>query len=309
MTTRPITAFADHELRNSPAEPHHHLVQAHVLGVAEIAPHLRRIELTSPDFHDWTLTGPDEFFGLVMPPEHLNTTSAFFPLLENLPRQERANLRSTLNTIAEDQRPALRWYTVRHLDTQRGTMAFDIATHGVTQESLVKSANSTDADTHADIGPGLRWALHAQPGDPVGIFSARGLWDRRWDRQLVVADASSVPSALAIAEFMSDLHPGQLQSIRFVITVESEADMEASTVEWLRTHAEHVKVLYRPIAEQADAALTYLQSESHAKPDYVWVSGEGNLCKDIRRLAIKEWGLETDAIFWCPYWYIGRPPP
>lgn len=79
MTTRPITAFADHELRNSPAEPHHHLVQAHVLGVAEIAPHLRRIELTSPDFHDWTMTGPDEFFGLVMPPEHLNTTSAFSP--------------------------------------------------------------------------------------------------------------------------------------------------------------------------------------------------------------------------------------
>ncbi|BDV26366.1 siderophore-interacting protein [Corynebacterium ulcerans] len=309
MTTRPLTAFADHELRNSPAEPDHHLVQARVVGVTEIAPHLRRIELSSPDFHEWTLTGPDEFFGLVMPPEHLNTTSAFFPLLENLPRQERANLRSTLNAINEDERPALRWYTVRHLDAQRGIMTFDIATHGVTQESLVKSVSSADAHTHADIGPGLRWALCAQPGDPVGIFSARGLWDRRWDRQLVVADASSVPSALAIAEFMSDLHPGQLHSIRFVITAESEADVETAAVEWLCTHAEHVEVLYRPITEQADAVLRYLQSDSRDKPDYVWVSGEGNLCKDIRRLAIKEWGLETDAIFWCPYWYIGRPRP
>nr|WP_252860342.1 siderophore-interacting protein [Corynebacterium ulcerans] len=156
MTTRPLTAFADHELRNSPAEPDHHLVQARVVGVTEIAPHLRRIELSSPDFHEWTLTGPDEFFGLVMPPEHLNTTSAFFPLLENLPRQERANLRSTLNAINEDERPALRWYTVRHLDAQRGIMTFDIATHGVTQESLVKSVSSADAHTHADIGPGLR---------------------------------------------------------------------------------------------------------------------------------------------------------
>ena len=254
------------------------------------------------EIQHWQLTGPDEFFGLVMPPAHIAASPELFTRLVRHPRPEKANLRSALQAIPSSERPELRWYTVRHFDAQRGLLEFDVATHGVTRKTL-------DLCEPGTVGPGLRWALHASPGDLVGIFTARALWHRRWDRQLLVADASSLPSVFAIADFLRALHPDALQSIRMVATVENDRDVEHEALEQLRAHAGHVDVLHAPIPRQALTVIEHLQQHDDQIPDYVWVAGEGELCKSVRGLAVKDWGLESEAVYWCPYWYKGRPRP
>nr|MDK8673292.1 siderophore-interacting protein [Corynebacterium sp. MSK189]MDK8673734.1 siderophore-interacting protein [Corynebacterium sp. MSK189] len=38
-------------------------------------------------------------------------------------------------------------------------------------------------------------------------------------------------------------------------------------------------------------------------------SGEGDLAKKVRGLAVKDWGLSSDDVTWVPYWFYGRARP
>ena len=301
MSTCPSSAFADPVLDQPPAEAEHHLFHAHVLKLEHIGQNLLRITLGSPEFRSWSLTGPDEFFGLVMPAPRTNSPAEHTAALERLPRPEGANLRAVLNHLPEDLRPRLRWYTVRHFDAGAATLTFDVATHGA------------ESPNEPHLGPGLRWALQAQPGDAVGVFSVHGLWNRRWQRQILIADASSLPSVFSIADYLSEFHPQQLATTHVVAVAEGAEDIEASAWRDLSDTVASATLLTEPICNQAAAAGDFVRATFAPtpanRPDYMWVAGEGGLCKRMRALALREWGLDPAAILWCPYWYIGRPRP
>ncbi|MFC3184449.1 SIP domain-containing protein [Pseudoglutamicibacter albus] len=75
-----------------------------------------------------------------------------------------------------------------------------------------------------------------------------------------------------------------------------------------------LKVILRPTTEFSGATLSHLRQLDEAKhpatrASYVWVAGEGDLCKDVRRHVIDSWGLKSDSVQWCPYWFIGRARP
>ena len=71
MTTLPASAVNDTDLRTHPNRDlsgSGRLVRVTVSATDEVAPNLRRLTLRGPGLASLTLTGPDEYFGLLMPP-------------------------------------------------------------------------------------------------------------------------------------------------------------------------------------------------------------------------------------------------
>ncbi|NKE60016.1 hypothetical protein FXN61_25740 [Lentzea sp. PSKA42] len=72
-------------------------------AVTELSEHMRRITFHAPELASFAVTGPDEYFGLLM------ATGRELVM----PPDDRINVRSSLRAMPEDERPDLRWYTVR----------------------------------------------------------------------------------------------------------------------------------------------------------------------------------------------------
>ncbi|ATH97474.1 MULTISPECIES: siderophore-interacting protein [Actinomycetes] len=249
--------------------------------------------------------GPDEFFGLLMPPPNQPFSSpedfAATPI-------EGLNIRAAVAAMPPEVRPNLRWYTVRHLDKARGLLAFDVATHGVSAE-----------DVHSTSGPGLSWCLSAQPGDPAGLWTCQGLWHREHRTQLLVADPTSLPSMRAILEYLATLYPEQLASTHVIAVTSTDSDSEPHLEDW-RNRLSSLTRISAPSDGYAQAIAEHLanidvessrnrQHKPHPDVDYVWVAGEGDFCKVVRSHAIKTWQLNKDNILWCPYWFVGKARP
>lgn len=288
-------AFADHQLVLAPSEPNHRIVRATVRSVSAPAENLRRIIVESPEFIGFQLTGPDEFFGLFMPP---HPGSAL-----HLPeRASGANIRATIADMPESIRPSLRWYTIRTIDSERGRMAFDVVTHGVVNPE----------DEHN--GPGLSWVLSARIGDEVGIWTCQGLWHRGQASQTLIADPSAVPSARAILEYTEAFAPEQLHEMHLIVVAESYRDLEPFLIADWEDKIASLELLFGPAAEFSVTTTSFLQqldcfNHPATRSQYVWVAGEGRLCKEVRRHAINNWGLPSDCVQWCPYWFLGKARP
>ncbi|WKD61953.1 Iron import ATP-binding/permease protein IrtA [Corynebacterium ciconiae DSM 44920] len=258
------------------------IITAEVASREWIAPRLLRITLAAEEFHHFRLTGPDEYFGLFMPPPGTN--------YEPLEPYNGGNIRQHTCYLPEEQRPALRWYTVRKLDPTAGTITVDIATHGV-----------TDPNTEG-IGPGLRWALSVQPGAAVGYFSAQGLWCHAHPEQLLIGDASSTPSILAILEFLEYTAPESLEHVSVLVLTEDPDDLEPGLVERWSAQLQSCRVQYGSSVEPTPLLEAY-------HPGYVWGCGEQSLSRAVKRHASEKWGLPAHNIRWSPYWIYGSPRP
>ena len=288
-------AFSDHQLLTAPAEPHHRIIRATVCGVSTPAENLHRIVIHSPELVGFQLSGPDEFFGLLMPP---NTHEDLHLPLYN----GDTNIRACVAAMPDDQRPNLRWYTVRSFDPERGLIAFDVATHGV------KNPNDEN------VGPGLAWTLEARAGDQVGIWPGRGLWHRAHNSQTLVADPSAVPSVRAILEYVHAFTPEQLCDMHLVVVAENHGDLEPSLVADWESKLGSLEVLFSATTDFCTAVMSHLQQLDRVEhpatqSKYVWVAGEGQLCKDVRHHVVHTWGLDSESVKWHPYWFLGRARP
>ncbi|MGQ5522681.1 siderophore-interacting protein [Chitinimonas sp. PSY-7] len=80
-----------------------------------------------------------------------------------------------------DQRPISRTYTVARYDAAAGELDVDFVMHG-------------------DDGPASRWAMHAQPGDAIGVAGPAGpdRHQRDADFYLLVGDPSSLAALSAV---------------------------------------------------------------------------------------------------------------
>lgn len=280
---------------------HRSVFPAEVTKVQAVAPHLLRFTLTAPEFCSLKLMSPDEYFGLFMTRQDQT--------FEHLPTACSGNIRQHTAFLPAKRRPDLRWYTVRHFDQNQRKLSFDIATHGVTLDDL-----RTPGGTAIDVGPGLRWALHTQPGDKVNFYPAQGLWYHQPYPQLLVGDASSAPSIRSILEFLRDYHPGSLHGTHVIMAAESEHDLEPGyQEEWLNSVAS-LRIVWTPITEQAYAVQNELvQARKNKHPlsqvRYMWACGEQQLARLCRHEAVKEWGLDSKYVTWSPYWIMGKPRP
>ncbi|MEV6239107.1 siderophore-interacting protein [Lentzea sp. NPDC051838] len=143
-----------------------------VTAVTDLSEHMRRITFHAPELASFSVTGPDEYFGLLM------ATGRELVM----PADDRINVRTSLRAMPEDVRPDLRWYTIRAHRPSVAEIDVDFVVHG-------------------DAGPGTRWARRAIAGDQAG-FRAGGSAYRPPSEGpvLLVADETALPALAAILE-------------------------------------------------------------------------------------------------------------
>lgn len=143
-----------------------------VAAVRDLSDRVRRITFSADGFRTFHLTGPDEYFALLMPRDGKL----------RLP-QERLNVRAAIAKLPEADQPEIRWYTIRAHRPDAGEIDVDIVLHG-------------------DAGPGSAWACRAEEGQVVGFRSGAAPYDpsRFASPRLFVADETAVPALAAILE-------------------------------------------------------------------------------------------------------------
>lgn len=261
----------------------HELIPVTLTANKRIRPRLHRLTFHAEAFRTYTLTGPDEFLGLVMPQAGQEFTP--FPV-------DGVNPRSAVAAIDEDKRPELRWYTIRAFHSEEATV-------------------DVDAITHGDSGPGSRWIRRAQAGDTAGFFTCNSLWRPTEAAQLLVADASALPALRHILAYQEDHNPAMLRTTEVLAVITSDDEVEPGLAARWEASVRSLRIIHTQLHQEADAVVAALRADyaSAPGPGYVWVSGEGELAKRVRGLAVKEWGLDTNDVTWVPYWFYGRARP
>lgn len=144
-----------------------------VSAVTDVAPHVRRVTFRAPEFAEYRVTGPDECFGLLMPPTGRPLT---------MPGADRVNVRTAIRALPAEDQPDLRWYTVRAHRPDAGEIDVDFVLHG-------------------DAGPGTRWATRAEVGRSAGFRAGNsGYRPPSTGTVLLAADETALPALCAILE-------------------------------------------------------------------------------------------------------------
>lgn len=253
----------------------------------------------------------------------------FFPDAEGQPSALpiTAQWLSIYKSVEPALRAPMRTYTIRHLRADQAEVDVDFVLHGET-------------------GPASRWALHAQPGDKVQIAAPNRAFvgdpgGYEWkpaqaDRVLLIADETALPAVAGILEDLAG-QPNPPQTEAF-LEVPSRADCIALAswpglrLEWLvrdATGSNHapagqlmVDAAQRaaiPVHEMADcgapptlkdinidAEILWEKAAPQSGAFYGWIAGESGAVMAIRRLLIKERGLDRRSLNLMGYWRQGK---
>src|SRR5690606_3291813 len=138
-----------------------------------ITPHYIRVYLTGekiPLFNNTTIGVNNK---ILIPPKGLN--EIHFPEIDQQTRQWKP--------MPDEIRPFIRTYTHRGIDLEKNEIWIDFVAHG-------------------EEGPASAWAIHAEPGDVLGVLMKDGKSEpyRRAENYLLVGDATAIPVLGAILE-------------------------------------------------------------------------------------------------------------
>lgn len=245
-----------------------------VVAVTDLGAGMRRVTFEAPELATFECCGPDEYFGLLMPRPGRGLV---------LPDPEPLNVRAAVADLPEDDRPDLRWYTIRAHDRLAGRIDVDIVTHG-------------------DSGCGSAWTVRAAPGDRAG-FRAGGALYRGHEvvgRQVLVADETAVPSVAAILESLGGPEAAASQGVEVHVEV---ADQEVLRAYDLGDARVHVRT-GAPGSAVVPALDTHL-ARGGAPVGYAWACGESDLAAGARRALVRH-GMDRRRISFCGYWKLGQ---
>lgn len=250
-----------------------------VTAVLDLNPAARRITFAAPELRDFTLAAPDEFFGLIFPLDGGELT---------MPDPERTNVRAAIADLPGEERPGLRWYTVRAHRPAAGEIDVDIITHG------------TD-------GPGSAWTLSAQVGDRVGFRSGGGLY-RGFEHdgaQLLVADETAVPALAAVLDERDRRGLGS-DRLRMHVEVPRLEVLDGMGLD-RRVAAGEIRVHDRGSAAPGSSVVAALEADPTATADldYAWLCGESGLATGVRRHLVKDLGMDKHRVLFSGYWKLG----
>lgn len=184
---------------------------------------------------------------------------------------------------APEHRPVGRRLTVRSWDAGSGLLTIDVVTHG-------------------DVGHAGRWAAQAVPGDRLQFLGPNGGYapDPEAGGHLMAGDESALP---AIAASLERVAPGQ--PVVAVVLVD-DADHE------LALHCPGALELHWVHRAGADPAARDLLCRVVAEldlppaPVQVFVHGEANEVRALRRHLLGERGIERERASISPYWRRGQ---
>lgn len=124
----------------------------------------------------------------------------------------------TLDSFQElpaEQRPTVRTYTVRNVDSERGEITIDFVVHG-------------------EQGVAAPWAAAVQPGEPAYLMGPSGAYapDPAADWHLLAGDEAALPAISAALEVMPDNAIGKV----FIEVAGPEDEVELSAPDGSRWH-------------------------------------------------------------------------
>lgn len=241
------------------------LVRATVAETFELAPNLRRITLTAPDFGRLSRNGADEYVALVLPhPGH--------PL--EMPDADIVNIRAAVRRLPVD----VRWYTIRRLE---GTeMDVDVVVHG-------------------DSGPGTAWARRVRPGDSVGVRFHGHCHYPHSGPQFYLADATSAPALRSILEGAS---PSELADTHVLLAAPAD-ELEPGAGLPRSDGSQPASVTIVEAANAVGDYLADAPF-APADLAYAWLCGESSMVTSCRKELVRR-GMPKDRILFSGYWRSG----
>jgi NADPH-dependent ferric siderophore reductase len=238
-----------------------------------LTPHLVRVHLGGPAF--------DQFVSAA-DPTRLGSTDKYVKLLfarPDLGLEPPYDLAALRETLAPEDMPVRRTYTVRSVDEATSTIAIDFVVHG-------------------DDGIAGPWADHAVAGDLLALSGPGGGFRPSTEpgvRHLFFGDDSAIP---AIAAALEELTPGAVGVA--LVEVDSDADELPIAV----PAGFELRWLHRAAGESLVDAVGGLAPPT-GEVD-VFAHGERESMKAVRAILQDGWGLERRALSLSAYWAQGR---
>jgi NADPH-dependent ferric siderophore reductase len=154
-----------------------------VVRSEQLTPHLIRVVLGGNGFDTFT---PNEFTDAYVKIVFVNNSVDVGALPQPLTID-------SFNELPVEQRPAVRTYTVRRVDTERREISIDFVVHG----------------EHGVAGP---WAASVTAGQPAYLMGPSGAYapDPAADWHLFAGDEAAVPAIAAALEALPDNAIGQV---------------------------------------------------------------------------------------------------
>ncbi len=173
----------------------------------------------------------------------------------------------------------MRTYTIRAVRPEAGEVDIDFVLH--------------------EGGVASGWAAEARPGDVVGVNDPTGLYsppaDLTW--QVLVADQTGLPAAARLLENTPD-------HVRTRVVLEAPAssavlplrEPSGSKVTWTYGGNGHGP------SRLADLVAAAVPPGTDLAGGYVWVAGETNALRSVRRYLRRDLGLPADRFKVVGYW-------
>ncbi|ESR23718.1 siderophore-interacting protein [Lutibaculum baratangense] len=240
-----------------------------VVSARDVTPRMRRVRLAGENLERFTHGGLH--VRLLLPPRR--DVAPVWPIL---------GADGDIAWPDEGERPAMRVYTIRHIDARAGLVDVDFVLH------------------EGDHMPGAAWAAEASPGDVVGMTGPGGSGVGEADWYLLAGDETALP---AIGRILEEMPAG-----RRVVALVDVAD--AAERQELRTRADlDLRWLERG---GRPAGTTDLLAEAvrgielpQGPRVFAWAACEFEAFKTIRGHFRKSLGLAREDHLAVAYWRRG----
>ncbi|NSL85958.1 siderophore-interacting protein [Chitinophaga solisilvae] len=238
-----------------------------------ITPHYIRMVLTGAEVPQFSNTTPGVNNKILIPP----------PGVKDICFPEWDPVSGRWTEQPEAVRPWIRTFTHRGIDTARREMYIDFAVHG-------------------DHSPASAWALHAQPGDKLGVMMRDGLTELypRADNYLLIGDATAIP---VLGVILEDLPPAA--KVVAVLEVPGPEDEQS-----FKTVARaDIRWVYNPHPQEGSRLSETVHGLSlpfdAGDTRFGYVAAEYTTVKTIRNYLRHELRWQRAELFAYAYWKAG----
>ena len=240
-----------------------------VTATERLTPNMLRITLAGSDLAGFVSAGYDDHVKLCFPGP--GEGSPVWPAVgpDAVPLAE--------GVVASPMRD----FTPRRYDADKGELLIDFAVH--------------------EAGPASDWATNAVPGSRLGVGGPRGSFvvADDFDWYLLIGDETALP---AIGRRLEELRTGPRAIVIGAVTGAAEEQSFTSCADL------DVRWLHRPLAAASDTAPWLAALSALTLPDgdgYVWIAGETNVAKALRKVLVEERGVPRAWIKSAGYWRHG----
>lgn len=240
--------------------------EVRLVGASDVTPHMRRLTFAGRGLARFA-SDADLHVRLYFPPIGIEIPEWPYPGPDG-------------RTVwpADERRPAVRYYTIRHAHPGRDTIDIDFV-------------------MHPGGGPGATFAATAKRGDVIGMFGPIGRTVAPASSYLLAGDETALPAIARILETLPSDANG---------TVLLEADGPGDEIRLDAPAGMRVKWLHRNgapagLPDRLDPAVREVAFAPDKAP-FVWIGCEFALAKTLRAYVETELGLSRDRHLIVGYW-------